>query len=135
MKSKADMPRTLGILLLLVTLSCAGRPPRDTFVTYMQSDPGRLDPFYSTDVVSGRVLAMLCDGLFRLDREGRLQPDLLESFTFDGLVLRGRLHRNVRVSSRRGTDKQRCGVFTVAAARLGEPDLAPPQRVYGHPLN
>jgi hypothetical protein len=38
----------------LLWCACAKPLPGNRFYTYIQSDPGKLDPFYSTDVVSGR---------------------------------------------------------------------------------
>lgn len=88
--------RILFALLAAALLSsCGGAGDPRYFHTYMQSDPGMLDPFYSADVVSGRVLTMLCNGLFAIGYDGSLTGDLAESHTFDGRKLSVRLRRGV----------------------------------------
>ncbi len=83
----------------LLWCACAKPLPGNRFYTYIQSDPGKLDPFYSTDVVSGRVLTALFNGLFLIDEKGLLQKDLVESYTFDGKTLFATLRRGVRFHS------------------------------------
>lgn len=87
-------------LILCIAVPCFGRctAPENPryFQTYMQSDPGNLDPFYSTDVISGRVLTKICSGLFTIDSGGNLVPDLVQDYSFDGRVLRGTLKEGVR---------------------------------------
>ena len=61
----------------------------------MQSDPGKLDPFYSADVISGRVLTMLCNGIFAVGGDGSLVPDLAERYSFNGRKLSVRLKSGV----------------------------------------
>lgn len=77
--------------IILISLSCHKKPDRGYFYSYIQSDPGKLDPFYSTDVVSGRVLAKFCNGLFRIDAKGKLCKDLVFNYSFNGKVLTARL--------------------------------------------
>lgn len=88
--------RALAALLAAACLaSCGGAGDPRYFHTYMQSDPGKLDPFYSADVVSGRVLTMLCNGLFSVGYDGKLAGDLAESYSFDGRKLAVKLKRGV----------------------------------------
>ncbi|HON78463.1 MAG TPA: ABC transporter substrate-binding protein [Spirochaetota bacterium] len=95
---RALFHKALAFLFCAVPLCCSYCAPPENpryFQTYMQSDPGKLDPFYSTDVISGRVLTKICSGLFTIDSDGVLVPDLLRGYTFDGRVLRGTLRRGV----------------------------------------
>lgn len=88
------------VFICIIALPCCGvDPDNNTFYTYIQSDPARLDPFYSTDVVSGRILANLCNGLFKIDRYGKLQKDLVEAYTFNGILLNAELKKNIFFSS------------------------------------
>ncbi len=82
---------TTGLLLLF----CGNPSNSFLFRIYTQSDPGKLDPFYSTDVVSGRILTMICNALFAIDERGLLVGDLAEWYHFDGRTLRVRLCRGV----------------------------------------
>jgi ABC-type transport system substrate-binding protein len=83
------------ILCLLLILSCKKEREVGFFYTYIQSDPARLDPFYSTDVISGRIMAKMFNGLFRIDRYGRIERDLTRHFSFDGTVLKLKLRAGV----------------------------------------
>ena len=88
------------ILLGALLISCGRREHRpDFFYTYVQSDPARLDPFSSTDVVSGRILAHLFNGLFRIDPDGNLVPDLAEGYSFNGVTLQVTLRKGVHFHS------------------------------------
>ncbi|MGL4370138.1 MAG: ABC transporter substrate-binding protein, partial [Spirochaetota bacterium] len=85
-------------LLLCAGLSCAHPAEPGIFRSYFQSDPGKLDPFYSTDVVSGKVLAALCNGLLRISPDGKIIPDLCEQYSFDGRRFSGTLKKDLRFS-------------------------------------
>ena len=82
---------TAFAVIIFIIPSCHKKPDRGYFYSYIQSDPGKLDPFYSTDVVSGRVLAKFCNGLFRIDANGKLCKDLVLNYSFDGKLLIARL--------------------------------------------
>ena len=77
-------PACLCLLILLLLCACGAEQRKNYFYTYMQSDPGKLDPFYNTDVISGRILAKISSGLFTIDSAGLLKRDLAERYSFDG---------------------------------------------------
>ncbi|MDY6934546.1 MAG: ABC transporter substrate-binding protein [Spirochaetota bacterium] len=83
------------LICVLSAISCQKEQDKNYFYTYIQSDPGKLDPFYSTDVVSGRILTKICNGLFKIDNNGIIKRDLIDSFTFNGKILKAKLKRNV----------------------------------------
>lgn len=83
------------LVLTLIATACQRQQNKDFFYTYTQSDPANLDPFYSTDVVSGKILAHLFNGLFKINKEGLFQKDLLEHYSFDGIILKGKLKKDV----------------------------------------
>lgn len=88
--------KTFIIILFLPAILCSHKEKNQNFFhTYIQSDPNRLDPFYSTDVVSGRILTKIFNGLFKINKEGRLKKDLLQSYSFDGRTLSATLLDNV----------------------------------------
>lgn len=96
-KAKRSSRILLSILAAAAALSCS-HPSTGFFRTYIQSDPGILDPFSSTDVVSGKILASFCDGLVRISPEGRVVGDLAESWSFDGTVFSCVLRKELRFS-------------------------------------
>ncbi|MCU0822370.1 MAG: ABC transporter substrate-binding protein [Spirochaetes bacterium] len=94
LKNAVILPAIL--VLLVIQPACRKQADGNYFRTYIQSDPGKLDPFYCTDVVSGRILALMCNGLFRTGTDGKLLNDIVADYTFDGRVLDARLKGNVR---------------------------------------
>jgi peptide/nickel transport system substrate-binding protein/oligopeptide transport system substrate-binding protein len=94
--------RSTAYKILLCTISIAAlscsRSNKNDFNTYIQSDPGILDPFISTDVVSGKVLATFCDGLLRISPAGSVEPDLLSDWNFDGTTFHGTLKSGLKFS-------------------------------------
>lgn len=96
MKSRDYTQRSVYILLcVILILSCKKKPEKGLFYTYIQSDPAKLDPFYSTDVISGRIMAKMFNGLFRIDKNGKIERDLTERFSFNGKVLKIKLREGV----------------------------------------
>ncbi|MBN2040160.1 MAG: ABC transporter substrate-binding protein [Spirochaetes bacterium] len=85
----------LIITLMLFFSACQKHNKSDYYITYIQSDPARLDPFYSTDVVSGRILTKLFNGLFKINAGGQLVKDLTDDYRFDGRTLELCLKKNV----------------------------------------
>jgi len=85
----------ITLFFLLALPACQKEVKQDFFNTYIQSDPGKLDPFYSTDVISGRVLTKICNGLFKINNEGELKRDIVDKFTFDGIILKAKLNENI----------------------------------------
>ncbi len=83
------------LFLFIILTACQKERSKGFFNTYIQSDPARLDPFYSTDVVSGRILAHLFNGLFKIDKQGKCQKDLLYDYSFDGKLLKAELRRDI----------------------------------------
>lgn len=88
----------LFLFLALAVFSCGRGNAGNIFRTYIQSDPGILDPFYSTDVVSGKILAAFCDGLLRTAPDGTIAPDLAERWSFDGTTFSCTLRKGLRFS-------------------------------------
>jgi peptide/nickel transport system substrate-binding protein/oligopeptide transport system substrate-binding protein len=101
MKSNPSRVAALFAVLLIFAPACRPSPRPGYFHTYMQSDPGRIDPFYSSDVISGRVLAATFAGLFTIDSQGRPAPDLVDSYRFNGVVLECALKKGVLFHSGR----------------------------------
>ncbi len=78
------MKRFFLLLLaaILPVTACGGssRPGADTVVIAIEEDPGTLDPRLATTAYASRLSALLFDGLVKLDRDGRLVPDLAERY-------------------------------------------------------
>ncbi|OGP84001.1 MAG: hypothetical protein A2Y95_10490 [Deltaproteobacteria bacterium RBG_13_65_10] len=77
--------KRLSLLLLaaiLPVVACGGaqRPGADTIVVAIEQDPGTLDPRLATTAYASRLSALVFNGLVKLDRDGRLVPDLAERF-------------------------------------------------------
>ena len=98
MKGRRSSRILLPLLAALAAFSCSHPSDTGYFRTYIQSDPGILDPFSSTDVVSGKILASFCDGLVRISAEGKVVGDLAESWSFDGATFSCVLRRDLRFS-------------------------------------
>ncbi len=108
----------------LFFLFCANPSPQPFFRMYTQSDPGKLDPFYSTDVVSGRILAMMCNGLFAIDERGNLVGDLAAWHHFDGKTLRVKIRPKVYFHNGRECTADDV-IFSLNRVRLGEHPTSP----------
>ncbi len=114
----------LCCIALACAAACRGERPTDHFNTYIQSDPARLDPFYSTDVVSGRVMAHLFNGLFKISSNGSLERDLAATHRFDGTRLEATLHDGVRFHD--GTALTAADVaYSLDRVRLSENPTSP----------
>ncbi len=96
---------------------------------YTQSDPGKLDPFYSTDVVSGRILSMICNGLLAIDEKGNLVGDLAESYRFDGRTLYVRLRLGIAFHNGRECNADDV-IFSLNRIRLGENPTSPRKWIF-----
>ncbi|MCX7679213.1 MAG: ABC transporter substrate-binding protein [Spirochaetes bacterium] len=101
------------------------------FRMYTQSDPGTLDPFFSTDVVTGRILAMICNGLFTFDERGNLVGDLAESFRFNGKELHICLRRGVLFHNGRECTADDV-IFSFNRVRFGENPTSPRRWIFSH---
>lgn len=120
----------LSIALTALSLLFCGNPSNSSlFRMYTQSDPGKLDPFYSTDVVSGRILAMICNGLFAVDERGVLIRDLAEWHDFDGTTLRVRIWPKVYFHNGRECTADDV-IFSLNRVRLGENPTSPRKWVF-----
>lgn len=91
--------KIIAITCLIFISCCYKKPDEKIFYTYIQSDPGRLDPFYSTDVISGRILAKMCNGLFKIDKDRKLRSDIVKEYRFDGKTLIAKLKDDVLFSN------------------------------------
>lgn len=83
------------VAFLPLVLGCGTVAPErtaDTLIMRINQNPTTLDPAFSTDVVSGKIIGFLFNNLVRYDAEGRVVADLAESWKIeDG----GRLYRFV----------------------------------------
>lgn len=91
-------------LLLLVASGCGNSSlerPADTLILRINQNPTTLDPAYSTDVISGKLIGMLFGNLVRYDAEGHVVADLAESWKVakDGLSYRFRLRKGATFSN------------------------------------
>lgn len=90
-----------GLLaLLLAVAGCvetAGAPSGGSLTLGLDNSPTSLDPRFATDVYSQRILQLIYGSLVRLDREGRVVPDLAERWeTPDARTYVFHLRRGVR---------------------------------------
>ena len=96
------MPRSLVAALLVATSLAAGpalAAPRTTLVLGLGVEPPGLDPTIAAPVAIREVTwANLFEGLVRLDRAGRVQPQLAKSWEIapDGLAYTFRLQPGVK---------------------------------------
>lgn len=97
MKSSRVVTLLLLPIFIVMLPSCTKHAPDKNFVTYVQADPGKLDPFYSTDVVSGKILSKLFNGLFTIDTNGKLVTDLAKEYAFNGTKLNIKLYNNIKL--------------------------------------
>ncbi len=114
----------LGLLFVF----CGSPSKSELFRMYTQSDPGKLDPFYSTDVVSGRILAMMCNGLFAIDERGNLVGDLATWYHFDGKTLRVKIRPKVYFHNGRECTADDV-IFSLNRVRLGEHPTSPRKNI------
>mgnify|MGYP005814719205 CR=1 FL=1 len=88
---------SLGLGLLLLSLSCAHRSEYNTLVMIIESSPTNLDPRVGIDAQSERIDDLLFDSLVRRDDHFHLQPWLAERWEIpDPLTYIFHLHRGVR---------------------------------------
>ena len=78
----------LAVLLLwmvVVVCGCQKEPVRgpDELVVGIATEPQNLDPRYGLDAGSLRCYHLMYNGLFRLDNQSNLKPDLAESFRIE----------------------------------------------------
>lgn len=94
-----------GIIAVLFLLGCGPeRGSEEGFLRLMlKDDLSTLDPAFIVDVPGGAVAAKIFNNLVRFDREGKVVPDLAESWDVspDGTVFRFRLREGVRFHSGR----------------------------------
>ena len=111
---RADLPRLLGPLLLLLAAGCsgeadsavdpgtgqvAGKPAYgDTYIEALQGNISGLIPNVLSDGPSFEVGSLIYNGLVKHDKDVNLVPELAESWQFsrDCLDLTFKLRRNVR---------------------------------------
>jgi ABC-type transport system substrate-binding protein len=76
------------LCLAVAACSCAGHYDQSVFRSYLESEPANLDPAFAVDVSSGRVCALLYDGLVRPGTGAEVQSSLAKRWEIspDGLV-------------------------------------------------
>ena len=91
--------RFLFCLIFLVPLASFAKSD-ELLRVQISSDPYSLDPALTTELVSYNLLKNMMDGLYRLDREGNLQPALAEAHTVskNGLIYKFSLRKSARWS-------------------------------------
>lgn len=126
------VPITLSIIIFfsLISFQCSKKSKDfSLFRMYTQSDPGSLDPFFSTDVVSGRILAMICNGIFTIDAHGNLVGEIAESFNFDGKHLHIQLRRGIFFHNGRECTSDDV-IFCLNRIRYGENPTSPRKWIF-----
>jgi ABC-type transport system substrate-binding protein len=113
------------LCLAVAACSCAGHYDRSVFRSYIESEPSNLDPAFAVDVSSGRLCALLFDGLVRPGPGSEVEGGLAERWEIspDGLVYTFHLG-NSRFSDGRpvtGSDVKR------SLERLLRPDIGSPR--------
>jgi len=85
------------VALLLALAACTPSRPADQLVVAIESSPVTLDPRLATDAYSEHVTQLLFDSLVRVTDDGRVVPELAESWSRpDPLTYRFTLRRGVR---------------------------------------
>src|SRR5207253_10136955 len=89
----------------LVAAAACGRPAagRAGVVYYESYDPRSLDPALSTDVPTGEMVTLACDGLTQSDPDGGLLPALADRWTVARGGLRYVFHLRAGVRFHAGT--------------------------------
>lgn len=90
----------LGLALLPALLVHPSPPPAPSkavtiFSEVIFQDPGTLDPALARSSAEWAVDTNLFPGLFRVNRAGRVVPDLVKTYTVKGSVLAMTLHRRM----------------------------------------
>ncbi|MFC1754309.1 peptide-binding protein [Thermoproteota archaeon] len=90
------------LLTLLVPAGCTQKtsvsPHNNTLKLRLAGEPSTLNPILSTDVYSGAIEGVLFNGLFRINENLDLEPDLAESYAVNkqGTIYTFHLRQNVR---------------------------------------
>src|SRR2546429_1380183 len=105
--------RSMLLHTALVAAAACGRAAagRAGLVYYESYDPRSLDPALSTDVPTGEMVTLVCDGLTQFDPDGRLEPALADRWTPSGDGRRYVFTRRAGVKFHNGTP------LTAAAVR------------------
>ena len=99
MRAKRCLVGTTCGLLLLAGAIAAEAAPRTDVVVGMAIEPTGLDPTIAAPVAIGQVTWQnIYEGLVRIDRDGKIRPELAESWTIspDGLTYTFALQKGVR---------------------------------------
>lgn len=67
----------------------------NTLVIGIESYPSELDPRLATEATSVKINHLIYNGLFKIDKNLQVVPDLVESYQFEDLELRIKLKKNV----------------------------------------
>ncbi len=105
--------------------SCAGSREPSAFRTYLESEPAGFDPAFAVDVPSGRLCALLYDGLLCPGREGGVEGGLAERWDIspDGMLYTFYL-RDARFSD---GSQVTAGDVEYSLERLLSPEVASPR--------
>ncbi len=83
------------IIAIFLTLNLAA----STLHLAIGSNPGKLNPLLATDSASGEIAGWIFDALVAYDKEGRIEPRMVESYRFaDERTLIFKLRRDIRWS-------------------------------------
>src|SRR5256884_2933355 len=121
--------RSMLLHTALVAAAACGRAAagRAGLVYYESYDPRSLDPALSTDVPTGEMVTLVCDGLTQFDPDGRLEPALADRWTPSGDGRRYVFHLRAGVKFHNGTP------LTAAAVRASFLRVLAPATKGGRP--
>jgi len=83
------MFKRLILIFLFFLLSCnpAQKNEKDLLKVSIESDPTSLDPIYAVDLTSQKINSLLFIKLFRFRKDGKVEGELVEEFSFTGKFL------------------------------------------------
>ncbi len=124
--SRRHLAKLLGGAMLVASVLPAQAAPRTDLVLGMTTEPAGLDPTVAAPVTIGQVTWQnVFEGLVRIDRDGKVQPQLAESWTPspDGLTYTFKLRSGVKFHDGAAFDSA-AAKFTLDRAR-GEASVNP----------
>lgn len=119
------MFRVSLLCLAIAVSSCAGHYDRSVFRSYLESEPSSLDPAFAVDVSSGRLCALLFEGLVRPGEGAEVESGIARSWEVSP---DGRLY-TFHLGDSRFSDGRRVTAEDVKCSleRLLRPDIGSPR--------